>query len=170
MRRFRFRLASYERLLAHREEDARLRAAQAAAEQRAAADLLSRIRGLASAALSEQRQRRAEKPLPPHEEQLYEVYFDGMSRAAAYQQERADRAAERLDARRRALREAATRHRALGLLRERRLAGHREAAARELTRILDEAGARPAAGPLASSRHPLAVPGGSGPDEPAPAA
>ena len=156
MRRFRFPLAGLERLLAHREDEAKLRASQAAAAQQQAADLLGRIEGLADAARHEQRQRRVDRALLPQEELAYEAYFGKMAARAAGQRDQLAHAAQAHEDRRRELREVATRHRALGILRERRLAEHRREGLRELTRILDEAGARQAAGRRQSGGGPFA--------------
>lgn len=162
MRRFRFRLASLERLMAHREEEAKVRAARAAIERRRAAELLGHLHGRVASVQGEQQQRRADQRLSPREELEYQTYFDGMRRVVARQEQELARAAERHEARQRELLEAARRRRTLGLLREQRLAEHRREGLRQFTRVLDEAGARMMAG--------TRQPGAYGPEEPSPAA
>ena len=142
MRRFRFGLRGLQRLLAHREEGAKLRAAQAAAERQRAEGLLGHLEEQRAAVRRQRRCRRAERPVPPHEELLYEAYFERMTRAIGDQRGTVARAAERQAARLGELREAATRHRAIGLLHERQLDAYRREAHRETTRILDEVGSR----------------------------
>ena len=67
MRQFRFRLACFERLLAHREDQAKLRAATAAAGRRRAVDVLTHIQRLVDAARGEHRRRRSEPGFDPRE-------------------------------------------------------------------------------------------------------
>jgi flagellar export protein FliJ len=142
MRRFRFPLAALERLLAHREDEAKQRAAQAAAERLRAADTLDHLQARLAATQAERRGRRARGDMEPRDELGYHVYFERMARALGRQREALERASEAHEARQSELREAATRRRVLGLLRERRFAEHRRAALRDLTGVLDEVGAR----------------------------
>jgi len=152
MRQFRFRLACFERLLAHREDQAKLRAATAGAGRRRAIDVLDHIQRLVDIARGEHRRRRSEPGFDPHEEVTYRSYFDGMTRAIARQQEEVARATAAHDVCQRELREAATRRRALATLRERRFQEHRQESLRELTRLLDDVGGRRA-------RHADSTPG-----------
>jgi len=156
MRRFRFPLAGLERLLGHREDEAKLCVARAAAERRRTEGVLEHVHRVLLAARQEHRERRAGEPLPLHEELAYQAYFQGIGRVLIAQEEKASQARERHEIRRRELREAATRRRVIGLLRERRKTEHDRTALRELTRLLDEAGAR--------------GPRGDGPAGPSPAA
>ena len=142
MRRFEFQLAGLETLLAYREDQAKLRASHAIAERQRAADLLGHLHDLVDAAHRARRQRRAGGVVAPHDEPLYEAYFARMARALEQQQGQVGRAAEHEAASREALRHAATKHRTVALLRERQFAGYRREAGRELTRTLDEVGAR----------------------------
>jgi len=159
MRRFRFHLASLEKLLACREDQAKLNAAHAAADRERAAGLLGHLQDLCLAAHGDRAQRRADHALPVREEALYQGYFERMGHALEGQRQQVARATERCEGRQRELREAATRRRLMGLLRERRRAEYRRDALRELTRRLDEVGAR---------QHSRAVP--ALPEEPPPAA
>ena len=142
VRRFQFQLAGLERLLTHREDSAKLRAAQAAAERQRAEGLLGHLEGRLAAVRGERRGRRAEHGISPHDERLYEAYFERMGRAIGVQRQAGARAAERHDACLDDLRGAATERRAIGLLHDRRHAEHRREAQREMTRFLDEVGSR----------------------------
>ncbi|MFP4055845.1 MAG: flagellar export protein FliJ [Candidatus Brocadiia bacterium] len=142
MRRFRFPLAGLLKLLAHREDEAKLRLAQAAEERRRAAGVLEHLERQVGEARQEHRRRRSQGATRPREEALYQDYFARMEQALDQRRQERDRAAAQHHSRRRELREAATRHRLIALLRERRLDEHRRVEARELTRKLDEAGAR----------------------------
>jgi flagellar export protein FliJ len=142
MRRFRFPLASYERLLAHREDQAKLRVARAVTQRERALGLLDHLETRRQTILDERVERRSASELPPREELVYQSYFERMALAIDGQRGHVARAAAELGAQQRELREAATRHRLLGILRERRRAEHRAEAFRELTRVLDDVGAR----------------------------
>ena len=142
MRRFKFQLAGLEKLLAHREDQAKLHAARAIAERQRAANLLGHLGDLADAAHRERRTRRANGTLGPRDEALYEAYFARMTHAQDQQQQQVARAAEHEASCLATLRHAATKHRTVGLLRDHQLDDYRQEAARELTRTLDEVGAR----------------------------
>ncbi len=142
MRRFRFQLAGLERLLTHREDDATLRAAQAAADRHRAEGLLGHLEDQASAVRAERRGRRTELGTTPQEELLYEAYFERMGGAIDNQRGAVAQAAEHHKTRLGEVRDAATRRRVIGLLHERRRAGHRREALREINRFLDEVGSR----------------------------
>jgi flagellar export protein FliJ len=140
VRRFRFQLDGLEKLLAHREDQAKLLAARAAAERRRAQGLLGHLCGLAGEGHRERRRRRSEGAVPPHQELVYEGYFARLARAVGQHRQQAAAADQSHAACLEALRRAATRRRTNGLLREHRLAQHRRGMHRELTRTLDEVG------------------------------
>jgi len=142
MRRFRFPLAGYERLLAYREDQAKLRVARAASERERALGLLDHLHVRREAVLDERERRRSDSDLPPSEELVYQTYFERTARSIDGQRGQVARASAKLETQQHELREAATRHRLLGILRERRRAEYRHEAFRELTRVLDDVAAR----------------------------
>ena len=142
MRRFRFELDGLEKLLAHREDQAKLQAARAAAQRRRALGLLGHLRDLVGEGHRTRRRRRAEGAVSPHHELVYEGYFARLAQAVGQHRQQAAAAHESHAACLEALRRAATRRRTIGLLREHRLAHHRRGMHRELTRTLDEVGSR----------------------------
>ncbi|MFW6162393.1 MAG: hypothetical protein ACODAJ_06455 [Planctomycetota bacterium] len=142
MRRFRFQLAGLERLLAHREEAAKLRAARAAVERRRATELADHLQRRLEAAHGERRRRRAAGRMIPRDESLYEQYTGRLARALADQRRAAAQAADRHAQCLTQVRHAGTERRAVGLLHERRRADHRRRAERARTRFLDEVGSR----------------------------
>lgn len=138
MRKFRFPLASLEKLLARREERARARAVAARAKRRRAEALLEHLHLLHRRILDERRQRRRDAQLPPSEEHLYNRYFRHMHRSIGQQSARLSAATEEHRTRQHELRRVATRAKILAILHERRKASHRRRQLRELTRTLDD--------------------------------
>ena len=138
MLRFRFPLAALENLLASREDQAKALAGRAAADRQRAETLLAHLERLRGSVRSEQRRRRHDGTLPPREEKLYLDYFRAIGGVLDAQGQDAARAAREHGARQRDLRQAATRHKTLVLLRERRLADHRHRQLRKLTARLDD--------------------------------
>jgi flagellar export protein FliJ len=146
VKRFQFQLASLERLLVHREDGAKLRAAQAAAERQRAEGLLAHLEAQLAGVRRERRRGRAGGELSPRDELLYEAYAERMGRVIDRQRTTVTDAAAQQTRRLDELRDASTRRRAIGLLHERRLGDHDRETQREMTRILDEVGARPHTG------------------------